>query len=87
MSEPNLYRTENYQNYINSFHSKPKLAKSYSDVQSSSKNGDGDNDSVNSVAESLNNYLDVKVRVALCLLTEMRRSLWLIEINRCLSRS
>lgn len=73
MSEPNLYRTENYQNYINSFHSKPRLAKSYSDVKSQPKIDDGDSNSVNSV-ESLNNYLDVKVRDALCLLTEKCRS-------------
>lgn len=70
MSEPNLYRTENYQNYINSFHSKPKLAKSYSDVKSEPKTNDGDSSSLNSVAESLNNYLDVKVRGVLSLLTE-----------------
>lgn len=60
-SEPNLYRTENYQNYINSFHRKPRVEKSISDVQ---KKIDDDNDSINSVAESLNNYLDVKVRVS-----------------------
>lgn len=59
-SEPNLYRTENYQNYINSFHRKPRVEKSISDVQ---QKIDDDNDSINSVAESLNNYLDVKVRV------------------------
>lgn len=70
MSEPNLYRTENYQNYINSFHSKPKLAKSYIDAKSQPKADDGDSSSLNSVAESLNNYLDVKVRDALCLFTE-----------------
>lgn len=58
-SEPNLYRTENYQNYIDSFHQKSKVAKSISDVQR--KPNDGDNDSINSIAESLNNYLDVKV--------------------------
>lgn len=57
-SEPNLYRTENYQNYINSFHRKARVEKSISDVQ---KKIDDDNDSLNSVAESLNNYLDVKV--------------------------
>lgn len=57
-SEPNLYRTENYQNYINSFHSRPRVEKSISDVP---KKMDDDNDSINSVAESLNNYLDVKV--------------------------
>lgn len=58
-SEPNLYRTENYQNYINSFHSRPKFAKSISDVKP--KPRDGDDESVNSVAESMHNYLDVKV--------------------------
>lgn len=56
--EPNLYRTENYQNYINSFHRKPRFEKSISDVP---KKIDDDNDSINSEAESLNNYLDVKV--------------------------
>jgi hypothetical protein len=60
-SEPNLYRTENYQNYINSFHRKPRFEKSISDVPK--KIDDGDSDSINSVAESLNNYLDVKVGV------------------------
>lgn len=60
-SETNLYRTENYQNYINSFHSKPRVEKSISDVQ---KKIDDDNDSLNSVAESLNNYLDIKVRTS-----------------------
>lgn len=58
-SEANLYRTENYQNYINSFHRHSRLEKSISDVQS--KECDDDSDSLNSVAESLNNYLDVKV--------------------------
>jgi hypothetical protein len=61
-SEPNLYRTENYQNYINSFHSRPRVEKSISDVQKKIDDDD-DNDSINSVAESLNNYLDVKVGV------------------------
>lgn len=61
-SEPNLYRTENYQNYINSFHKKPRVEKSISDVEKNKKIDD-DNDSINSVAESLNNYLDVKVCV------------------------
>ena len=61
-SESNLYRTENYQNYINSFHQRPKVAKSISDVESREiKKADGDADSINSVAESLNNYLDMKV--------------------------
>lgn len=61
-SETSLYRTENYQNYINSFHQRPQIAKSISDVQPKDvKDKDGDNDSINSVAESLNNYLDVKV--------------------------
>lgn len=58
MSSGNLYRTENYQNYINSYHQKTRLEKSISDVQ---KKIDDDSDSLNSVAESLNNYLDVKV--------------------------
>lgn len=59
MSEANLYRTENYQNYINSFHRKPRVVeKSISDV---TRKIDDDTESVNSVAESLNNYLDVKV--------------------------
>lgn len=58
---PNLYRTENYQNYINSFHKKTRLEKSISDVQ---KKMDDDNDSINSESESLNNYLDVKVGVS-----------------------
>lgn len=58
-SEANLYRTENYQNYIKSFHRKAPVEKSISDVQK--KIDDDDNDSINSVAESLNNYLDVKV--------------------------
>lgn len=62
-SEPNLYRTENYQNYINSFHQRPRVEKSISDVPK--QKIDDDNDSINSVAESLNNYLDVKVCVAL----------------------
>lgn len=70
MSEPNLYRTENYQNYINSFHSKPRVAKSISDVH---KKIDDDNESINSVAESLNNYLDVKV--CFWLMIRWRRSL------------
>lgn len=61
-SEPNLYRTENYQNYINSFHRGPRVAKSISEVEK--KKIDDDNDSINSVAESLNNYLDVKVSCA-----------------------
>lgn len=60
-SEPNLYRTENYQNYINTFHKRPKVEKSISDVATTSHKTDDDNDSLNSVAESLNNYLDVKV--------------------------
>ncbi|KAL7019628.1 hypothetical protein ACKWTF_011184 [Chironomus riparius] len=61
-SESNLYRTENYQNYINSLYQKPKLAKSISDIESKEiKKADDDADSINSVAESLNNYLDVKV--------------------------
>lgn len=60
-SETNLYRTENYQNYINSFHRKSQVEKSISDVK---KKIDDDNESINSVAESLNNYLDVKVCVA-----------------------
>jgi hypothetical protein len=62
-SEPNLYRTENYQNYIKSIHQKPLVAKSISDIEDRKplKNNDGDNDSINSIAESLNNYLDVKV--------------------------
>ncbi|KAG5674189.1 hypothetical protein PVAND_004171 [Polypedilum vanderplanki] len=59
-SEPNLYRTENYQNYINSYHKRPAVVKSISDVKKG-KTNDGDADSINSVAESLNNYLDVKV--------------------------
>ena len=63
MSNGNLYRTENYQNYINSFHQKTRVEKSISDVQ---KKIDDDNDSLNSVAESLNNYLDVKVCTPLC---------------------
>lgn len=57
MSSGNLYRTENYQNYINSFHQKSRLEKSISDVQ---KKVDDDN-STNSAAESLNNYFDIKV--------------------------
>lgn len=61
-SESNLYRTENYQNYINSFHRKPRVEKSISDVKGKI---DDDNESINSVAESLNNYLDVKVCVCL----------------------
>lgn len=63
-SESNSYRTENYQNYINSFHQRPKVEKSISDVQKKDikRQDDGDDDSINSVAESLNNYLDVKVR-------------------------
>lgn len=60
-TEPNIYRTENYQNYINSLYKKTRVEKSISDVQ---KKIDDDNDSLNSVAESLNNYLDVKVGVA-----------------------
>lgn len=68
-SEPNLYRTENYQNYINSFHKKSRVAKSISDVEK--KKIDDDNDSINSVAESLNNYLDVKVGVALHLIDDL----------------
>lgn len=64
MSEQNLYRTENYQNYVKSLHrhENRKLEKSISDVQGKSNDCEGDNDSLNSVAESLNNYLDVKVR-------------------------
>lgn len=61
-SESNLYRTENYQNYINSLYQRPKVAKSISDVeQREIKKADDDADSINSVAESLNNYLDMKV--------------------------
>jgi hypothetical protein len=60
-SDQNLYRTENYQNYINSHHQRPPVAKSISEQQKH-KTNDGDADSINSVAESLNNYLDVKVR-------------------------
>ena len=61
-SESNLYRTENYQNYINSFHQKPKVAKSISEIEPRDiKKSDDDADSINSVAESLNNYLDMKV--------------------------
>jgi hypothetical protein len=56
-SDRNLYRTENYQNYINS-HQQRTLEKSISDVQ---KKSSDDTDSINSIAESLNNYLDVKV--------------------------
>lgn len=61
-SEANLYRTENYQNYINSFHRKSRVEKSISDF---TKKIDDDNESINSVAESLNNYLDVKVCIYL----------------------
>lgn len=64
MSEENLYRTENYQNYIRSLHKHSKLEKSISDVQAKNLDYDDDNDSLNSVAESLNNYLDVKVRIS-----------------------
>ena len=67
-SEPNLYRTENYQNYINSYHQRPRVEKSISDVPK--QKIDDDNDSINSVAESLNNYLDVKVCVAFCRLID-----------------
>lgn len=56
--ESNLYRTQNYQNYIKNFHSKPVVAKSISDVP---EQIDEDNESINSVADSLENYLDVKV--------------------------
>ena len=62
-SEPNLYRTENYQNYVNSFHQqKSNVAKSISNTNNSFASIDDDADSINSIAESLNNYLDVKVR-------------------------
>lgn len=62
-SEPNLYRTENYQNYVNSFHQKnSNVAKSISNANNSFSNIDDDADSINSIADSLNNYLDVKVR-------------------------
>jgi hypothetical protein len=62
-SESSLYRSENYQNYIKSHHQqRPVIEKSISDVQKS-RSHDGDADSINSVAESLNNYLDVKVCV------------------------
>jgi hypothetical protein len=67
-SEQNLYRTQNYQNYVQSFHRHPKLEKSISDVQGKSNDDDGDNNSINSVAESLNNYLDVKVRPSMTFL-------------------
>lgn len=75
MSESNLYRTENYQNYINSFHRKPRVEKSISEVRAKI---DDDNESINSVAESLNNYLDVKV------------CLWLLSVvlsQRCFVHS
>lgn len=58
-SEVNL-RTENYQNYVNNYQ-KENLAKSFSDANGLRKIDD-DEESINSVAESLNNYLDVKVR-------------------------
>jgi hypothetical protein len=64
-SEPNLSRINDYQNHIEELHrSKIRLEKSISDVANKKKINDagGDNDSINSV-ESLNNYLDVKVRV------------------------
>ena len=64
-SEPNLYRTENYQNYINSLYKKKKVEKSISDVKAAKIDvcDDDDSDSTNSIAESLNNYLDIKVCV------------------------
>lgn len=57
----NLYRSKNYQDYVNHGNSKTKLEKSISDVEN--QKNDGDNESINSCAESLNNYLDVKVDV------------------------
>lgn len=60
-SETNLYRTENYQNYVNSFHRQSNVAKSISDAANKTAFIDDDVDSINSIAESLNNYLDVKV--------------------------
>lgn len=62
-SEPNLYRAENYQNYVNSYQ-KGNLVKSISDANDGSiKRIEDDTESINSIAESLNNYLDVKVRI------------------------
>lgn len=61
-SESNFFHKENYQNYINNHYQKPTVKKSISDVQNA-KPKDGDSDSINSIAESLNNYLDVKVCV------------------------
>lgn len=62
-SEPNLYRTENYQNYVNSLNQqKSTVVKSISDANNSFASIDDDAESINSIAESLNNYLDVKVR-------------------------
>lgn len=77
-SEPNLYRTENYQNYINSFHRKPRVAKSISDVP---KKIDDDCESINSVADSLNNYLDVKV----CSFPPSWLMIWLRETSAILT--
>lgn len=61
-SELNLYRSENYQNYVNNYQ-KENLAKSISEAKTNGiRKIDDDEESINSVAESLNNYLDVKVR-------------------------
>lgn len=59
-SEPNLYRSETYQNYINSFHkSQQNMDKSVSDIPKACKMEDEDNDSLSSVADSLDNYLEI----------------------------
>lgn len=64
-SGSNPYRSKNYQDYVDGAKPKPKIEKSISDIEKKKiddKVG-GDNDSINSCAESLNNYLDVKVGV------------------------
>lgn len=67
-SGSNLYRSQNYQSYVDQTRPKTKIEKSISDVEEKTKidgknvvNG-CDNESINS-CESLNNYLDVKVGV------------------------
>lgn len=65
MSTASNYRSKNYQDYVDDIRSKMKVEKSISDIEKKKidSNVNGDNDSINSCAESLNNYLDVKVGV------------------------